>query len=83
MLDNCLKKSGANFSISRARFSCWTTTYVKSAGIVKKGKINTENGKFRIVKVTAKTISPSKMKINSIAKTLLASVKIAPLNKNS
>ena len=56
---------------------------MKSAGIVKKGKINTENGKFRIVKVTAKTISPSKMKIISIAKTLLASVKIAPLYKNS
>lgn len=83
MLDNCLKKSGADFSISCARLSCWTITYVKRPGIVKRGKINTENDKFRIVNVNAKANSLATMKIMSMAKTLIASVKMDPLSKNS
>ena len=83
MLESCLKKSGAVFSISCARFSCWTITYVKSAGITKSGKINTETGNFRSVNVNANTISATRMKIMSMAKTLLASVKMASLSKNS
>ncbi|WP_231483717.1 hypothetical protein [Methanobrevibacter sp. YE315] len=83
MLESCLKKSGADFSISCARLSCWTITYVKSPGIMKNGKINTDTGKFRILNINAKTISLAKMKITSITKTLLASVKIDPLSKNS
>ena len=51
--------------------------------MTKSGKINTEAGKFRIVNVNVKAISLTKMKIMSIAKTLLASVKMAPLSKNS
>lgn len=39
MPESCLKKSDADFSISSARFSCWTLTYVKSIGIKKKWQI--------------------------------------------
>ena len=47
------------------------------------GKISIDSGRFRIVNVNANAISLAKMKIISIAKTLLASVKMAPLSKNS
>ena len=47
------------------------------------GNINIAHDRFKSVNVTAKTISLTKMKIMSTAKTLLASVKIAPLSKNS
>jgi hypothetical protein len=57
--------------------------YVKSPGIRKNGKINTEIGKFKAINVKVKATSEIIKKIIRIAKTLLASVKIAPLNKNS
>lgn len=47
------------------------------------GRINIETGRFNIVSVNKRAISLTKMKITSMAKTLLASVKIAPLSKNS
>jgi hypothetical protein len=50
---------------------------------MKNGNINTDKGKLKTVIVNAKAISSVKMKIIIIAKTLLASVKIAPLSKNS
>jgi hypothetical protein len=81
MLESCLKKSGAVFSISCARLSCWTMTYVKSPGITNNGRINTEMGKLIIVTVNINTISLTEMKIISMAKTLLASVKMASLSK--
>jgi hypothetical protein len=56
---------------------------VKRPGITKNGKINSDTGKFRTANVNAKTISEIIMKITIIAKTLVASVKIAPLSKNS
>ena len=56
---------------------------MKSPGMTKKGKINTEAGRFRSVNVNVKAISATEMNIMSIAKTLLTSVKIAPLSKNS
>ena len=85
MLESCLKKSGADFSISCARLSCWTITYVKRQGIEKKGKINTDTGRFINVNVNVNVnaISEIMMKIIIIAKTELDSVKIDPLNKNS
>ncbi|MCI7427893.1 MULTISPECIES: hypothetical protein [Methanobrevibacter] len=50
---------------------------------MKNGKINKENDKLkRIIRVTRK-VSITVITIISIDKTLLASVKIAPLNKNS
>lgn len=48
-----------------------------------KGKINSETGKFSIVTVSANANSLTNMNIISIAKTLLAPVKMAPLSKNS
>lgn len=57
--------------------------YVKRPGIVKNGKVNTDRGKFKSADAIAKAISLTKMKITSMAKTLLASVKMAPLSKNS
>ena len=56
---------------------------MKRPGTTKNGKINTDTGSAKIVTVNARTISATKMKIIIIAKTLLASVKMAPLNKNS
>lgn len=50
---------------------------------MKNGNINTDNGKLKIVIVNVKAISDTAMTIIRIAKTLLASVKIAPLSKNS
>lgn len=50
---------------------------------MKNGRINNDTGKFKISNVTVKVVSLAKMKIIMIAKTLLASVKIAPLSKNS
>ena len=69
MLERCLKKLGAVFS----------TTYVKSPGTAKNSKINIETGRF--INVNVKAISLTKMKIISMAKTLLASVKMASLSK--
>ena len=51
--------------------------------MIKNGNINTDNGKFKIDEVNVRAISPTKMKIIKIDNTLLASVKIAPLSKNS
>ena len=46
----------------------------------KSGRTNTDDGRFRIVIANARTISLAKMKIISWAKTLLASIKMAPLH---
>ena len=83
MLESCLKKSGAVRSISCARFSCWTIIYVKRPGTTKNGRISTDAGKSNTDIASTKSKSAIKKKITSIAKTLLASVKIAPLSKNS
>ena len=47
------------------------------------GKINMETGKFIATTVNAKTVSLNKMKIINIDNIIDASVKIAPLSKNS
>ena len=56
---------------------------MKIAGIINKGKINSDIGKLNILIIKAKIISEITIKIITIAKNLDTSVKIAPLNKNS
>ena len=51
--------------------------------MMKNGKINTDTGRFRRANVNVRATSLAKMKITSMAKTLLAAVKMAPLSKNS
>ena len=46
MLESCLKKSGADFSISCAFLSCFTETYVYIPGKMTKGANSMEDGKF-------------------------------------
>ena len=57
--------------------------YVKSIGIEKNGRIKRDTSWLRNTIAIAKAISETRMKIMSMAKTLLASVKMAPLSKNS
>ena len=52
----------------------------KAQELQKNGRTNTDDGRFRIVIANARTISLAKMKIISWAKTLLASIKMAPLH---
>ncbi|WP_303723820.1 hypothetical protein [Methanobrevibacter thaueri] len=51
--------------------------------MTKSGNIRTETGRFRDINIAANALSDNNKKIMRMAKTLLASVKIAPLNKNS
>ncbi|WP_294006073.1 hypothetical protein [uncultured Methanobrevibacter sp.] len=56
---------------------------MKSTGTIKNGKITSEIGKLKSIDTITRKISVDRMKITNIAKTLLAPIEIAPLNKNS
>ncbi|WP_292876994.1 hypothetical protein [Methanobrevibacter sp.] len=81
--ESCLKKSGADCSISATFLSCFIETYVYIAGKIKKGKNNIDDGTFKIKIRVTRIISVTNIKIIIPAKNSDVSVKIDPLSKNS
>ena len=57
--------------------------YVNKTGIVNNGKVNTISGKLKIVMKTSRITIDNTINIINTDNTSDASVKIAPLNKNS